>query len=342
TKARIEILRGTPVVAIDRAGHRVRLADGRDFPYDKLVLATGGRNRPLPLPGADAANVHYLRTIEESHAIGDAMQPGQRLAVIGGGYIGLEVAAIGIKHGLKVTALVRGPRVLARVTGPEMSAFYEGIHRDAGVDLRTGAALERIEVVDGRATAIVLEGGERIPVDLVVVGNGLIPCTELAEAAGLEVGNGILVDAYTRTSDPDILAVGDVANHPNPLLKRRMRFESVPNATEQARTVAATICGKDMPYNPTPWFWSTQYDLKLQMVGISEGYDEVVFRGRPESRSFAVFYLKDGRVIAVDTVNHLQDFIVAKQLVARQVKATASQIADEATPLKTLLESTHG
>lgn len=340
-KGKIEILRNARVATIDRAGHQVHLADGRSFAYDKLVLATGGRNRPLPLPGAEAPNVHYLRTIEESHAIGEAMQAGRRLAVIGGGYIGLEVAAIGIKHGLRVTALVRSPRVLVRVTGPEMSEFYERIHREAGVDLRTGVDLESIEVVEGRATAIILKGGERIPVDLVVVGNGLIPNIELAQAAGLEVGDGIVVDAYARTSDPDIFAVGDVANHPNPLLKRRMRFESVPNATEQARTVAATICGKDMPYNPTPWFWSNQYDLKLQMVGISEAYDQAVFRGRPETRSFAVFYLKEGRIIAVDTVNHLQDFIIAKQLVARQVQATAAQIANEAMPLKTLLDATH-
>ncbi|MDY0012644.1 MAG: FAD-dependent oxidoreductase [Rhodocyclaceae bacterium] len=337
-KAGIELLRGVRAVAIERDARTVRLEDGRVLAYDALVLATGGRNRPLPLPGAEASNVHYLRTIEESHAIGEAMVPGKSLVVIGGGYIGLEVAAIGIKHGLKVTALVRGPRVLARVTGPEMSSFYEGVHRQAGVDVRTGVTITALQTVAGKATAILLADGEIIPADVVVIGNGLIPSVELAQAAGLEVGDGILVDAHACTSDPHILAVGDVANHPNPLYGRRMRFESVPNATEQARTVAATICGKALPYRPIPWFWSNQYDLKLQMVGISEGYDDVVFRGEPASRSFSAFYLKDGVVIAADTVNHMQDFMAAKQLVARGRPVDRARLADTALPLKSLFE----
>lgn len=336
-KAQVELVRGVRVAGINRDGPSIQLADGRSLPYDALVLATGGRNRPLALAPADGRNVFYLRTIDESMAIRSAMAAGKSLVVIGGGYIGLEVAAIGIKHGLKVTALVRGPRVLARVTGPEMSSFYEEVHRKAGVDVRTDVSIDGFETKDGWVSAVVLAGGEQIPADLLVIGNGLIPNTELAQAAGLEVGDGILVDAHGRTSDPRIFAVGDVANHPNPLYGRRMRFESVPNATEQARSVAATICGKDLPYNPTPWFWSNQYDLKLQMVGISEGYDDLVFRGNPSTRSFSAFYLKNGRVIAVDTVNHMQDFQIAKLLVGRQIQVDRQIIADTGVALKSLL-----
>jgi len=336
-KAKVELLIPAQVVGVNRDASRIELADGRVQTYDKLVLATGGRPRPLQLPGADAPNVLTLRTLADVDAIRREMQPGHRLVVVGGGYIGLELAAVAVKLGLKVTVLESAPRVLVRVTAPEMSAFYARVHREAGVNVRTGVALQRFDQQAGRVSAAVLADGTRIQTDVVVVGIGLIPNVELARNAALEVGDGIMVDEHGRTSDPDILAVGDCANQPNAWLGRRLRMESVPNAMEQARTVAATLCGKLQAFRAVPWFWSDQYDLKLQMVGLSQGYDQVVLRGDPSSRSFCAFYLCDGAVVAVDAVNRAGEFMVAKRLVAERVRADAQCIADEKQPLQALL-----
>lgn len=338
-KAGIELVTGVRAVAVDRGAAAVHLGDGRVLGYDWLVLATGGRNRPLPLPGADAANVHALRTIEDSQAIDRALVAGRRLVMIGGGYIGLEIAAAAIQRGLAVSLLVRGPRVLARVTGPELSAFYEREHRRAGVDLRTGVEVAGFETEAGRVRAVVLAGGAHLAADVVVVGNGLMPNQELARQAGLAVADGILVDEHARTSDARILAVGDVANHPNRHYGRRMRVESVPNAVRQARTAVATIRGIDLPFDPIPWFWSNQYDLKLQMVGISDGHDRMVMRGDVHTRSFSVFYLRGGTVIAADTVNQMPDFMAAKTLIARGLTVAPEHLADVSAPLGALIDA---
>ena len=336
-KANIELLLGRRVESIDRGARQIVLDDGSRMHYDKLVLATGGEARRLSLTGSDARNVLYLRSIGDVDAIRHEFAPGRRLVVVGGGYIGLEVAAVARGLGLSVTVLESAARVLVRVAAPQMSQFYEEVHRAAGVDVRTGCTIEAFEQVDGRVVAIRLAGGGHIDADTVVVGIGLVPSMELARAAGIAVGDGILVDEHACTADPDILAVGDCANHPNELIGRRVRLESVPNATEQARTVAATICGKPQPYHPVPWFWSDQYDLKLQMVGISDGYDEVVTRGDPALRHFCAFYLRAGVLIAADTVNRPSDFMVAKQLVARHARFSREQLADATLPLKSLL-----
>jgi 3-phenylpropionate/trans-cinnamate dioxygenase ferredoxin reductase subunit len=336
-KAQIELLVPAQVARIDRAARCVVLADGRTQSYDKLVLATGGRPRQLTLDGAQAPNVLCLRTLADVDAIRAEMQPQRRLVVIGGGYIGLEVAAAAIKQGLRVTVLESAPRVLVRVTAPEMSAFYERVHRDAGVDVRTGVSLEHFEQEAGRVVAVVLADGSRIEADLLVVGIGLVPNVELARSAELAVGDGIVVDEFGRTSDPDILAVGDCACQPNAWLGRPVRIESVPNAMEQARTAAATLCGKSIPHRSVPWFWSDQYDLKLQMVGLSQGYEQVVLRGEPAGRSFCAFYLREGAAIAVDAVNRAGEFMVAKRLVADRVQVTAATLADETQPLQALL-----
>lgn len=335
-KARIRFIGGIRAERIDCAARKVELKDGRSLVYDKLVLATGGRARSLTILGADKPNVLPLRSIADVEALHRFFQPGQRAVIVGGGFIGLEVAAVAVKHGLRVTVLEGLPRVLARVTSPEVSAFFERVHREAGVDLRTGVQIGHFEG-DAAVEAVVLADGTRIAADFVVVGIGQLPNGELADAAGIAVDNGIVVDEFCRTSDPDIYAVGDCASHPNKMYGRRLRLESVQNAVEQGRAAAASILGKAQPYDIAPWFWSDQYDLKLQMVGLSAGFQTLVLRGDPAGRSFAAFYLDgDGRVIAADAVNRPQDFMFAKKVVSARGKVDVNQLRDEALPLKQL------
>jgi 3-phenylpropionate/trans-cinnamate dioxygenase ferredoxin reductase subunit len=340
----IEMVKSTEVTRIDRAQHFVETAAGTRHRYAKLVLATGGRARRLPPALAAQAqgcsNCHYLRSIEDVDRIKTQFSPGFHLTIVGGGYIGLEVASVGIKRGLKVTVIEALPRVLARVTAPEISAFYERVHREAGVDVRTAAAIGSFETDEsGDAIAAIVTNHGRVPSDLVIVGIGLQPNVEIASAAGLEVDDGILVDAATRTSDPDIHAIGDCANYPSAALGRRLRLESVPNAVEQGRTAAAVIAGKERTYDAVPWFWSDQYDLKLQMVGISRDYDRFVIRGSSAERNFIGFYLRDGRIIAADAVSRPGEFMVAKRMVAARAAVDPAMLADGAIPLKSLLAS---
>lgn len=340
-KASVEFIGSTRVERIDRERRKVHLSDGREIAYARLALATGGRVRRLALPCGEAAecapNLHYLRGIDDALRIREQFVPGARLLIVGGGYVGLEAAALARKKGLQATVLEAMPRVLARVTAPEVSSFYERVHREEGVDLRLETAVDDLLFdADGRVTGVRCSSGEVLPADLVVVGIGLIPNTELAEQAGLVVDNGIVVDEYCRTSDPDIVAAGDCTNHPSQYAGRRLRLESVPNALEQARVAAATLCGKNVPYHSVPWFWSDQYDLKLQMVGLSQGYDQVVLRGDPVQRSFMAFFLKEGKLIAVDSVSRPQEFMLAKRLVAAGGYYDPAVLADEETPLKQL------
>jgi 3-phenylpropionate/trans-cinnamate dioxygenase ferredoxin reductase subunit len=282
-----------------------------------------------------------LRTRSDADVIRANLKASSRLVVIGGGYVGLEVAASARALGAKVTILEAQPRVLARVTGPEVSAFYERVHRDAGVDVRTGVGVNRIEcdAAGGHAArTVVCADGERVEADLLVVGIGGLPNIELAEAAGLEVDGGIVVDEFARTSDRHIYAAGDCTLHPSAVYGRRLRLESVPNALEQARAAAATICDKSKAYDSVPWFWSDQYDLKLQMAGLSQGYDQFVLRGSIEARSFVAFYLRQGRLLAADAVNRPADFMVAKRLVSAGGALDPTRLADESQPLKMQLE----
>jgi 3-phenylpropionate/trans-cinnamate dioxygenase ferredoxin reductase subunit len=326
--------------AIDRAARTVTLRDGEVLPYRWLVLATGGRARTLSCPGADLAGVFTLRGIADARALRGELVAGRRMVIVGGGYIGLEVAAVAVKAGLAVTLIEAAPRVLARVAGVEISAFYEKAHRDAGVVIHTGQGVTALtpRVDDpARVGGVVLASGVTLEADVVVAGVGLVPHTELAEAAGLHVENGIWVDEYCRTEDPHVLAIGDCANHPCPFLGRRVRLESVPNALEQARVAADTVVGKLVPYAAVPWFWSDQYDLKLQAVGLADGHDQVVLRGSFEARSFLVFYLRQGVVIAADAVNRPGEFLMARRLVGAVVRAEAGVLADPAVALKSLL-----
>lgn len=336
----VECWTGVQVRAIDRAARCVVLADGRRQGYDKLVLATGGRPRRLADPAADKTNVHYVRTLADIDRLKGDFAEGRRLLVIGGGYIGLEAAAVGIKSGLRVTVLEAAPRLLARVAAPEISAFYERAHRSRGVDVRTAVAVESF-IGDGqRVESVRLSDGGELAVDLIIVGIGILPNEELAREAGLEVDNGIVVDSYAQTSvDPDILAIGDCAKHVNGFLIRLIRIESVPSAQEQAKTAAASICGKPQAHVAVPWFWSDQFDLKLQMVGLAEGYEQLVLRGDMAAESFCAFYLRDAVVLSVDAVNRPQDFMVAKRLVAERARVDAQALADEGIALKSLLPS---
>lgn len=344
-RASVSLLLNARVERIDAQAKMLLLADGRQLPYDKLALATGGRVRRLTGQDAERAegarNCHYLRTIGDVLRIRGRFTSGQRLVIIGGGYIGLEVASAAVTSGLRVTLLEMLPRVLARVTGPEMSTFYERAHRDAGVDLRTGVEVTGFDfnAAADAVTGVRCSDGSIVAADLIVVGIGQVPNTELALSAGLAVDNGIVVDEYARTSDPDIVAAGDCTNHPNVLSGRRLRLESVANAIEQARTAAATLTGKQRIYDAVAWFWSDQYDLKLQMVGLSHGYDDMVLRGSMSERSFAAFYLKEGQVVACDAVNRLQDFMVAKRLVSARCRVSSAVLSNESVPLKSLLEA---
>ena len=345
-KANVEFIGSVRVSRIDRANQRLELADGSQLAYDKLAIATGGRPRPLSVPNATVAercaNFHYLRTLDDVEQIRAQLAPGKRLAIVGGGYIGLEVAAAAVAQGLQVTVLEALPRVLQRVTAAELSAYYERKHREAGVDIRTGVQVADLEVTGDAVTAVLCADGSRLAADLVVVGIGLLANTELAAEAGLQVDNGILVDEHAQTSDPHIYAAGDCTNHPNALLGRRLRLESVPNALEQSRVAAANMAGKAKTYASVPWFWSDQYELKLKMVGLAEGFERLVLRGDPATDSFSAFYLKGDKVLAADTVNRPQDFIAAKRLVAEGIAVTDAQLADDSRPLKELLPAAQG
>lgn len=334
-KLDIDLHVGCRVESIDRHQQLVILADGRSLPYDKLVLATGGTPRALPLAASQPDNLYYIRNIEDIDRLKRDWSPGARLAVIGGGYIGLETAAVAVADGLKVTVIEQAGRLLERVAAPEMSGYYARLHQGRGVQVLTDTQVLALEG-EGRITALITSAGT-LEVDLVVVGIGLIPNISLAKEAGLQVDDAICTDSLARTSDPNILAVGDCASFPSAFYDRQLRLESVQNAQEQARAAAATIMGQEKPYDPVPWFWSDQYGLKLQMVGLSRGYDQVVSRGSMESNVFSMFYLSGDCVIAVDTIGRPQDFLMGKRLIAARVPVTAEQLADADLPLKSLL-----
>jgi len=325
---------GTRVTEIDRKGKRVALNDGQSFGYEKLLIATGTRVREINVPGFDLEGVHYLRSIDDVLGLQSALIPGAKAVIVGGGYIGLEVAAVARKRGLEVTVLETADRVMARVVDPTVSRFYERIHAEEGVKIRTGVTVSGFDG-KGRIEAVTSADGERFPCDFALVGIGVIPNVELALEAGLKVENGIVVDELTRTSDPDICAAGDCTNHPNDIYGHRLRLESVHNAIEQGKTAAALMAGKEKPYSQVPWFWSDQYDLKLQIAGLSAGYTNSITRGNPDTgRSFAVYYLKGDVLIAVDAINRPGEFMTSKMLIAQGARLDPKRIADESIHVK--------
>ena len=330
----IELRLETLISEIDRDGKTLK-TDSGDIAYDTLILALGSRVRHLPVEGADLDGVHYLRRIADVDGIHAELQHKKNAVIVGAGYIGLEVAAVIRQLGLEVTVVEMADRVMSRVVSPEISDFYQIEHATQGVKLRlsTGIAAFR---GDGRVSAVETADGELIPADFVVVGIGIIPNVELASDAGLTVEDGIVVNDQCQTSDPSIYAVGDCTSHPNSIYDRQLRLESVHNALEQAKTAVNNICGKETHYSQVPWFWSDQYDLKLQIAGLSMGYDDIVIRGNPADRSFACLYLKDGILIATDAVNSPKEFVQSKALIAARTVVDREKLADTEVPLKEL------
>ncbi len=305
--------------------------------YDYLALCTGSRARRIPLPGSELRGVYYLRTLDDVKSLQVSVSPNKNAVIIGGGYIGLETAAALNKLGMKVTVLEMQQRVLERVTSSEVSIFFTRLHQEKGVTILTKATAESLLGVD-QVSAVKLQTGQELPADLVIIGAGIVANVELAEAADLVVDNGIVVNELARTSDEVIVAAGDCTNHPNALLGGRYRLESVPNATDQAKTAAASVCGKEKAYNTYPWFWSNQYDVKLQIAGLNQGYDQVVLRGDNQAgRSFVAWYLKNGKLLAADCINRPVEFMVARHLLTKQIPVTIEQLVDETVDLKELI-----
>ncbi len=333
--ADIDVRLETRITAVDREQQHVTTAAGDRIAYDTLVLATGSRVRHVQVPGSDMDGLHYLRSIDDVFRIRRELDSARRVVIIGAGYIGLEVAAVTRQLGYDVNVVEMANRVMNRVVSPVVSDFYQAEHAARGVHIMLSTALDAIEG-DTRVNAVRTDGGHSLPADLVIAGIGIVPNTELAASAGLEVDNGIVVDAHCRTNDPNIFAVGDCTSHPNGIYGRRIRLESVHNALEQAKTAAANICGETVEYAQVPWFWSDQYDLKLQIAGLSEGYDEVVVRGEPAARSFSCLYLRDGVLIACDAINAPRDFVQSKALIAARRRIAPERLADAGVPLRDL------
>ena len=329
----IQLMLDTRATQIDPSTKTINLDNGETIAYEKLLISTGSRPRKLSIEGSDLSGIHYLRTMDDVDGIRADVKTGANLVIVGGGYIGLEVAAVGIELGMNVHVLEMEERILQRVTTPEMSAYYHKLHTDRGVHIHTQTGVTGFS--GNSSVEKVLCGDESFDADIVIVGIGIIPNIEIAEEAGIHCNNGIVVDDHCRTSDPDIYAAGDCTNHPNPLMNKRLRLESVPNAMDQARVSTANMLGDDKVYAAIPWFWSDQYDLKLQMVGFSADGDSQVLRGDMDTHQFAIFYLKDGKVVAADAVNSPKEFMLCKQLVGKP--ADPAKLADPETDLKSLL-----
>ncbi len=326
---------GRRVEELDAAARTLRLDDGRSLRYDRLLLATGSRVRKLEVPGSALAGVHHVRTIADIDAINASLAPGAAIVVIGGGYIGLEMAAVARQRGFSVAVLEAADRVMARVVSREVSAFYERAHTEAGVEVHCGAAVRELHGAT-RVEAVEIADGRRFKCDAAIVGIGIVPNVELAQRAGIECVNGISVDEHARTADENIVAAGDCTSHPHPLYARPIRLESVQNAIHQAKVAAASLLGTLTAYSEAPWFWSDQYDLKLQIAGLSQGYDDVVLRGDPATRSFAAYYLAGGRLIAVDAVNSPREFLHGKKLVTAGLMIDADRLRDPRTDVLAL------
>ena len=322
---------------MDRKQRSVVTGAGERIAYDTLVLATGSRARRIDVPGSGLRGVHYLRGIDDVSRIRTDLGSAARVVIIGAGYIGLEVAAVTRQLGHEVVVVEMADRVMCRVVSPVVSDFYRAEHEARGVDFLLSTALEAFEG-DTRVGAVITSDDRSIPADLVVIGIGIVPNTELAASAGLDVDDGIVVDSRCRTADESIYAVGDCTSHPNDIYGRRVRLESVHNALEQAKTAAANICGKTVEYSQLPWFWSDQYDLKLQIAGLSAGYDEVVVRGEPAERSFSCLYLRDGVLIACDAINAPRDFVQSKALIVARQRVAPEHLADSSVQLKDLVQ----
>ena len=333
---KIELIAGR-AVSIDRAGREVHLASGETLAYGHLVLATGARNRLLDLPNANLPDVKYLRILDESEALRAIMPSKTRAVIIGAGFIGLEFAATAKIKGLEVDVLELAPRVMARAVTAEVSEYFQARHREAGIRIHLGVQATSIEAENGRVTGVSLSDGRHLPADLVVVGVGVLPNIELAAQAGLPVAAGIIVDEYLSTADPDISAIGDCALFASPRFGGSLRLESVQNATDHARCLAARLTGDKKPYDGHPWFWSDQGDDKLQIAGLTTGYDRVVLRGDPARKAFSAFCYQGEKLLGIESINRAGDHMFGRRLQAMDRSITPEQAADESFDLKRAL-----
>jgi 3-phenylpropionate/trans-cinnamate dioxygenase ferredoxin reductase component len=331
----VELKLAATVIAIDRKTQRLELAGGGTIPYDSLLLTTGARARRLPLPGGDGPRIFYLRDIDDALALRERLQPGVRLAVIGAGFIGLEVAATARKRGAEVTVLELAPHPLARVAAPELGEFLAALHRRKGVDLRTGVKVTAITDT-GSALSIAIEGSEPVTADYAAIGIGAQPNSELAQTAGIEVRDGIIVDAFGRSSDPAVFAAGDVTRHLNPLLGRHIRLEAWQNAQNQGIAIAKIIAGGNEAFAEVPWFWTDQYEINMQMAGAPDRWDQIVWRGAPTDPGFTLFQLCERKLVAAVTVNNARDMRFARMLIQRGLPVDPSALADKAVKLQDL------
>ncbi len=332
----VELLLGTNVAEIDWLRHEIEAGDGTRIGYRKLIWSAGGDARRLSCHGSDYEGIHTVRYISDVDRLKSELDAGaKRAVVVGGGYIGLEAAAALRKRGCSVTLIETQDRVLARVAGETLSSFYEDEHRGQGVDIRLGTGVERVEGENGRVSAVVTDNGETIPCDIVIVGIGIVASVGPLIAAGASGANGVDVDEYCRTTLDDIYAIGDCAAHANSYADNAVvRLESVQNANDMASVAARAIMGDKQPYDAVPWFWSNQYDLRLQTVGLSIDHDATVLRGDPAQRKFSVVYLKEGKVIALDCVNNTRDYAQGRKLVEARAEIDPDLLADIEIPLK--------
>lgn len=332
----INLVVGERVAAVERSERFVALASGSRVPFQDLVLAVGARNRSLPVKGAELDGVLYLRSLAEALVMKERLKSAQAIVVIGGGFVGLELAAVACSLGKSVTILEALPRLMSRAVAPIISEFYRELHAGKGVKVFCGAYVSEIAGSGGAVREVALSDGRRYPADLVLVGIGVVPNVELARDAGLRISNGIAVDENLQTDDEHIFAIGDCAEHPCVFAGARIRLESVQNAADQAQCVATAIAGRPDRYRALPWFWTDQFDIKLQMAGISQGHDRVVTRGDAQSRKLSVFYFREDQLVGIDSINRPLDHMIGRKLLAAGVPLTPAEAADENVDLKKL------
>jgi len=334
---KVQLKLGTKAEEIDIENNNIHLSDNTKLSFDKLVFATGSSVRKLDFPGKDLNSIHYLRGLDDALSIKKDLQTSQNIVVVGAGYIGLEVAAIAAKQNKSVTVIEMADRVMNRTVDPQISDYYLNLHQKNGVTFKFNISLKEI-IGTNNPEKVVCSDGSEVAADMVVIGAGIMPNVELAENAGLSCDNGIVVNEFGKTDHADIYACGDCTNHPNKLLNKKIRLESVHNAMEQSKTVASSIINKSLAYNQIPWFWSDQYDHKLQIVGLSGDHDKVIMRGDMSEAKFMLFYTKDDKLIAVDAVNNSKEFLICKKLVANKVTIKPDEISNPATNLNDLIE----
>ena len=332
----VDLILGKRAESIDTILKEITLSDENKIRYNQLIIATGSRVRKLNVPGSDKKGIYYLRDLDDANALKQRLKKNKKMVIVGAGYIGLEVASVAASLGVEVTVIEMANRVMNRTVDPMISSYYQKLHESHGVKIHLDNGLKAFEGGDS-VNAVLCSDGLMLEADLVVIGAGVLPNQEIAIEAGLECNNGIMVNEFGETSTAHVYACGDCTNHPNKGLNTRLRLESVHNAMEQSKTVAKTIMGNKEPYDQVPWFWSDQYDHKLQLVGISGDHDEVVMRGLESEQKFLLFYLKNSELIAVNAINSSKEFLICRKLVANKVKISSDVIKDQSVNLNDLL-----